>query len=157
MGTQSMTNPVTIVPDVLRAIQAMSAAAQRGDVSARTLALVHLRTSQVTGGAACVDMGLRHCKAAGDTNERVLAVASWREAACFTDAERAALALAEAVTRASDGADPVPGEVWSEAARHYSEPGLLALLMTIALTPVFSRLRLATTLFAGARSRDDPR
>lgn len=77
-------------------------------------------------------------------------MAAWREAPYFTDAERAALALTEAVTRLSDRADPVPDEIWGEAARHYDERGLAALLLMIATTNVFNRLNVATRQVAGA-------
>ena len=71
-------------------------------------------------------------------------MAAWREAPYFTDAERAALALTEAVTRLSDRADPVPDEIWDEAARHYDERGLAALILMIATTNVFNRLNVTT-------------
>jgi AhpD family alkylhydroperoxidase len=145
-----MNNPVMIIPEALQAIQALTAAAQKGDVSPKTLALVHLRASQLNGCSVCVDLGWRHGKASGDTEERIFAVAAWRDAPYFSDAERAALALAEAVTRLSDRADPVPDEVWNEAAMHYSELGLSALLLTIAATNVFNRINVATRQVAGA-------
>lgn len=77
-------------------------------------------------------------------------MAGWREAPFFTDAERAALALAEAVTRISDCSDPVPDVVWDEAARHYDEPALAALVMAIANINVWNRLNVATGQLAGA-------
>ena len=86
---------------------------------ARTLDLVELRASQINGCSLCVDMHARYLKKAGETDERLFALAAWRDAPYFTDTERAALALTEAVTRLSDRADPVPDEVWKDAARHY--------------------------------------
>jgi AhpD family alkylhydroperoxidase len=86
-------------------------------VSQRTLDLVHLRASQINGCSVCVDMAFRS-KKSGKTDERLFAVAAWREAPYFSDAERAALALTEAVTRLSDRANPVPDEIWQEARRH---------------------------------------
>ena len=77
-------------------------------------------------------MHAREAKKAGDTDQRVFAVAAWREAPYFTDAERAALALTEAVTRLSDRADAVPDELWDEVARHYDEQALAALILEIA-------------------------
>ena len=145
-----MTNPAMILPDAMRAIQALQAATERGGVPAATLSLVHLRASQINGCSVCVDSGARHAKKAGETDERLVAVAAWREAPYFTDAERAALALTEAVTRLSDRADPVPDEVWDEAARHYDEPALAALILTIAMTNVFNRLNVTTRQVAGA-------
>jgi len=79
-------------------------------------------------------------------------VAARREAPCFTDAERAALALAEAMTRLSDRADPVPDEVWDEAARHFDEQGLAALMLMIATTNVYNRLNVAIRQPVGAWS-----
>ena len=106
----------------------------------RKVELVHLRASQINGCGVCVDMHPRIAKKAGETDERLFAVAAWREAPYFTDAERAALALTEAVTRLSDRADPVPDEIWDEAARHYDEPALAALIIAIASINVWNRL-----------------
>ena len=77
-------------------------------------------------------------------------MAAWREAPYYTEAERAALALTEAVTRLSDRPDPVPDAVWDEAARHYDEPSLAALILSIATTNVFNRFNVATRQVAGA-------
>jgi AhpD family alkylhydroperoxidase len=108
-------------------------------VPAATLGLVHLRASQINGCSSCVDSGSRHAKKAGETDERLFAVAAWREAPYFSEAERAALALTEAVTRLSDWAHPVPDAIWEEAARHYDEQALAALILSIATTNVFNR------------------
>jgi len=145
-----MKNPAMIIPDAMKAIQALNAATQQGGVPPATLGLVHLRASQINGCSFCCDSGSCHAKAAGETDERLFSVAAWREAPYFTAAERAALALTEAVTRLSDRADPVPDEIWDEAARHYDERGLAALLLMIATTNVFNRLNVATRQVAGA-------
>jgi len=145
-----MKNPAMILPDAMRAIQALNAATTQGGVPRATLELVHLRASQINGCSACVDSGSRGAKRAGETDERLFAVAAWREAPYFTEAERAALALAEAVTRLSDRADPVSDAVWEEAARHYDEPALAALVLMIATTNLFNRLNIATRQVAGA-------
>jgi alkylhydroperoxidase family enzyme len=97
-----------------------------------------------------VDYGARSAKKAGETAERLFAVAAWREAAYFTDAERAALALTEAATRLADRADPVPDEIWDEASRHYDEQGLATLVLVIATTNLFNRLNAPTRQVAGA-------
>ena len=76
-------------------------------------------------------------------------VAAWRDTPIFSDAERAALELTEAVTRLSDRSDPVPDEIWKEAARHYDEPALASLLLWIAMTNVWNRLNVATRQVAG--------
>jgi alkylhydroperoxidase family enzyme len=77
-------------------------------------------------------------------------VAAWREAPYFTDAERAALALAEAVTRLSDREDPVPDKVWDEAARHYSEQELGALVLSIGMVNLWNRVNVSTRQVPGA-------
>src|SRR5438270_9874405 len=118
-----MSNPATILPDAAEGIQALLKATRKGGVPRATLELVHLRASQINGCSACVDSGARSAKKAGETDERLFAVAAWREAPYFTDAERAALALAEAVTRLADQIDPVPDAIWNEATRHYDERG----------------------------------
>ncbi len=145
-----MKNPAMVIPEAMKAVMALHAATGQGGVPPATLGLVHLRASQINGCSFCCDSGSRHAKAAGETDERLFSVAAWREAPYFTDAERAALALTEAVTRLSDRADPVPDDIWDEAARHYDERGLAALLLMIATTNVFNRLNVPTRQPAGA-------
>jgi AhpD family alkylhydroperoxidase len=145
-----MKNPAMVLPDAMQAIQSLFKATGKGGVPQPTLELVHLRASQINGCSACVDAGARSAKKAGETDDRLFAVAAWREAPYFTDAERAALALAEAATRLADRADPVPDAVWDEAARHYDEQGLAALTLMIAVTNMFNRLNATTRQVAGA-------
>jgi AhpD family alkylhydroperoxidase len=145
-----MTNPAMILPDAMKAILALTKATKNGAVPAETLEFVHLRASQINGCSFCVDSGAKQAKKAGETDERLFAVAAWRETPYFTDAERAALALTEAVTRLADRTDPVPDDVWNEAARHYDEPALAALILSIATTNVFNRLNVATRQVAGS-------
>jgi AhpD family alkylhydroperoxidase len=145
-----MKNPAMIIPEAMQPIQALYKATSKGGVPPATLELVHLRASQVNGCSACVDSGARGAKKAGETDERLFAVAAWREAPYFTEAERAALALTEAATRLADRADPVPDEIWDEAARHYDEQGLAALVLMIAVTNLFNRLNATTRQVAGA-------
>ena len=144
-----MSNPAMIVPQAMQALHALGAATEKGGVPSRTRDLVHLRASQINGCSVCVDMHSRDLKRAGETDERLFAVAAWRDAPYFTDAERAALALTEAATRLSDRADPVPDEIWEEAARHYDEPALAALIISIALINVWNRLNVTTRQVAG--------
>jgi AhpD family alkylhydroperoxidase len=144
-----MKNPATIIPQATPAIQALYASTQQGGVPPATLALVHLRASQINGCGVCVDSGARGAKKAGETDERLFAVAAWRETSYFTDAERAALELTEAATRLADRPDPVPDEVWNEAAKHYDEKGLAAIVLMIATTNVFNRLNVVTRQPAG--------
>jgi AhpD family alkylhydroperoxidase len=114
------------------------------------LELVYMRASQINGCSVCVQLHGRALRASGEPDERIWAVGAWREAACFTPAERAALALAESVTRLADRPDPVPDEVWDEAARHYDEPALAMLVLAIAQINVFNRLNAATRQVARA-------
>src|SRR6266571_1034544 len=134
-----MSKPAMILPDAMNAIQALLKATRKGGVPQAVLELVHLRASQINGCSFCVDSGARSAKKAGETDERLFAVAAWREAPYFTEAERAALALTEAVTRLADRADPVPDNIWNEAARHYDEQGLAALILMIGVTNLFNR------------------
>jgi len=139
-----MSNIAMIVPDAMKAMLALGKAAEGGGVPSKTIGLVQLRASEINGCSVCVDMHTRHMKQAGETDERLFTVAAWRDAPYFTDAERAALALTEAVTRLSDRPDPVPDEIWDEAARHYDEPALAALLIAIAAINVWNRFNVAT-------------
>ena len=145
-----MKNPAMVLPGVWQPIQALNEAVGQGGVPPTTLELVHLRVSQVNGCSACVDAGARTAKKGGETDERLFAVAAWREAPYFTDAERAALALAEAATRLADRPDPVPDEIWDDAADHYDERGLAALILMIGVTNLFNRLNATTRQVAGA-------
>ncbi len=146
------TNPALLLPEAMAPIQALLAVTHKGGVPPKTLALAHLRASQINGCGVCVDLGWRHAKKEGETEERLFALGAWRDTPYFTDAERAALALAEAVTRLSDRTDPVPDEVWNEAARYYSELALAALLLNIAVTNVFNRLNVSTRQIAAGAS-----
>jgi AhpD family alkylhydroperoxidase len=147
-----MSNPTMLLPDALNGIQALLKATRQGGVPSTVLELVHLRASQINGCSFCVDSGARNAKKGGETDERLFAVAAWRETPYFTDAERAALALTEAVTRLADQTDPVPDAIWDEAARHYDEQGLAALILMIATTNLFNRLNAATKQVAGSQN-----
>jgi AhpD family alkylhydroperoxidase len=145
-----MKNPAMVIPEAMPAIQSLIKATKQGGVPDATLELVHLRASQINGCGFCVDIGARNARKAGETDERLFAVAAWREAPYFTEAERAALALTEAATRISDRSDPVPDVIWEEAARHYDEPGLAALVLMIATTNLFNHINVPTRQVAGA-------
>lgn len=145
-----MGNPAMVVPGAMDALLALGKANSAGTVPSTTHTMVHLRASQINGCSVCVDMHARELKAAGESDERVFAIAAWREAPYYTDAERAALALAEAVTRLSDRPDAVPDEVWDEAADHYDEQELASLILSIATVNVWNRVNAATRQVAGA-------
>ena len=144
-----ITNPAMMIPDTMQALMALNTAIEKSGVPATTLGLTHLRASQINGCSVCVDMGWRMLKKQGETDERIFAVSAWRDAPYFTDAERAALSLTEAVTRLSDRSDPVPDEIWNEAARHYDEPTLANVILSIAMTNVWNRLNVTTRQVAG--------
>jgi AhpD family alkylhydroperoxidase len=146
-----MNNPVMVVPGALQPVLDLAKSAREVGLSPRTADLVYLRASQINGCSYCVDMHARDLKVAGETDEHLFAVAAWREAPYFTDAERAALALTEAATRLSDRPDPVPEEVWEETARHYDEPTLAALIIEIALINFWNRTTIAVRQVAGSR------
>jgi AhpD family alkylhydroperoxidase len=144
-----MKNPATLIPEAMQPLMAFIAAVRKSGVPQRTLDLVHLRASQINGCSFCVDMGSRELKKAGETDDRLFSVAAWREAPFFNEAERAALALAEAVTRLSDRSDPVPEEIWNEATLHYDEKALAGLILWIATTNLFNRVNASTKQVAG--------
>jgi len=133
----------------MQAIQALIGSAQKSGAPPEVLHLVHLNASQINGCSACVDGGVKHAKQAGESDERLFAVAAWSEAPYFSDAERAALALAEAMTRLDDRTDPVPDQVWAEAARHFDERALSGLVLWIATTNFFNRVNVTTRQVAG--------
>lgn len=145
-----MNNPVKVLPKAMKALYALSTSTVDAGVPASTIHLVHLRASQVNGCGVCVDMHAKEALEDGDTGERLHAVAAWRDTPYFTEAERAALALAESVTRLSDRPDPVPDDVWNEAMRHYDEPQLSALLVQIAAINAWNRLNVSTQQVAGS-------
>lgn len=145
-----MKNVALLIPDAANALQALKASAEQAGVPSQTLALVELRASQINGCSVCVDIHSRDLKHQGESDERIFTVAAWREAPYFSDAERAALALAEAVTRLSDREDPVPDAIWDEAARHYDERALASLLIVIGNINVWNRLNAATRQVGGA-------
>jgi AhpD family alkylhydroperoxidase len=144
-----MKNPAMVIPDAMTPILNLLKATKKAGVPEKTLELVHLRASQINGCSFCVDAGARSAKKAGESDERLFALAAWREAPYFTDAERAALALTEAATRLSDRTDPVPDEVWNQAAAYYDEQQLAALVLMIGVTNLFNRINATTRQVAG--------
>jgi len=139
-----------MVSGAMDALQGLGKVVHGSGLPPTTLELVNMRASQINGCGVCIDGHWRIAKRLGETDERLFAVAAWRDAPYFTDAERAALALTEAATRLADRPDPVPDEVWAEAARHYDEPALAALVLSIATINVFNRINVATRQPAGA-------
>ncbi len=144
-----MNHPAIVVPDAMKSLQALGAITKQG-LPEKLLELVHLRASQINGCSACVDMHPKLAKKAGETDERLFAVAAWRDTPYFSDAERAALALTEALTRISDRADPVTDAIWNEADKQFDEAELAALILAIANINVWNRLNIAVRQPAGA-------
>ncbi|MFC6067242.1 carboxymuconolactone decarboxylase family protein [Streptomyces ochraceiscleroticus] len=144
-----MQNPATIFPEATAAVQQLLKAAGSGGVPQTTLELVHLRASQINGCGYCVVGGALNAKKAGETDERLFAVAAWRDAPFFTEAERAALALSEAATRLADQPDPVPDEIWNAAAEHFDEKQLASIILMVGLTNLFNRINVTTRQVAG--------
>jgi AhpD family alkylhydroperoxidase len=146
-----MTNPAFAVDGAMDALNAVSKAVSRARVPI-SRELVHLRASQINGCSVCVDMHAKGARKAGESEERVFAVAAWRDTPYFSDAERAALALTEAVTRLADRPEPVPDEIWDAAAEHFDEVQLGALVLDIATVNVWNRLNVATRQMVGEQS-----
>jgi AhpD family alkylhydroperoxidase len=126
--------------DVWTAVRHLHKAIADGGVDPKLLALIHLRVSQINSHSACVYASVAGGRKAGDTDERLHNVAAWPEAPFYTDAERAALRLAEAATRLQDGAEGVTDEIWNEANAHFTEEQIGAINLEIALTNFFNRI-----------------
>ena len=149
MTQARINNPALTVPGALDALQQLGTASRHSGVPKATLAMVTLRASQINGCSVCVDIHTRELEQLGESRERVHLVAAWREAPYFSEAERAALALTEAATRLADRPDPVSDEVWDQAARHYTEAQLAALVISIATINAFNRINAATRQITG--------
>jgi AhpD family alkylhydroperoxidase len=145
-----MKNPVMVLPGALKALGALGEVTREAGVPQSTINLVHLRASQINGCSLCLQMHAREAKEAGETDDRLFAVAAWREAPYFDAAERAALALTEAATRICDRTEPVSDEVWNDAARHFDERALAALVLEIAHINAWNRLNVTTRQVAGS-------
>ncbi|WP_433301958.1 carboxymuconolactone decarboxylase family protein [Actinoplanes sp. CA-030573] len=142
--TARIENPAGLLPDAVKAVNFLYKAAHSAGVEPVVLELVHLRASQINGCGPCVDAGARSMRKNGETDERLYAVAVWRETPYFTDAERAALALAEYATRLADQPDAVPDHIWDAAAEHFDEKQLAAIVLWIATTNFFNRINVTT-------------
>jgi AhpD family alkylhydroperoxidase len=142
-------NPVMTLPGAMEALQQLAAATRPSGLPPATTLILARRASQINSCSVCVDLHSRELKAAGESDERIFTVAAWRETPYFTDAERAALALTEAATRLADRPDPVRDEVWEEAARHYDERQLAALVLSIASINAWNRINATTRQITG--------
>lgn len=137
-------NPALSVPGALDGLREFAMSARSADLPEETLALIQLRVSQINGCSVCADMHSYELELLGTSSERLHTLAAWREATYFSEAERAALALAEAATRLADNPESVSDAIWDEAARHYTEPQLAALVVAIAAINAFNRLNATT-------------
>jgi AhpD family alkylhydroperoxidase len=142
-------NPVLTIPGLFDALQALGTASNAEGLSKEVRELVALRASQINGCSVCLDMHTRGAKKGGESDERLFTLAAWRDTPYFSDAERAALALTEAATRLSDRSNPIPDNVWDEAAKNFDEPALAALVVTIAAINLWNRLNIISGQIAG--------
>nr|WSZ15079.1 carboxymuconolactone decarboxylase family protein [Streptomyces canus] len=140
-----------ITPDVSAAMGSLHAAAvsaaRDAKVEPELLELIRIRASQINGCAFCLDMHTKDARAAGETEQRIYALNAWRETPFFTGRERAALALAEAVTLVNDG--QVPDAVYAEAAEVFDETQIAALIWAATVINAYNRIAIATRMAPG--------
>ena len=134
----------TVAAKFAKYINSAGAVVSNSTLPAATQELVKIRASQINGCAACTDMHTKDAAHAGETPLRLNLVAVWREANVFTEAERAALELTEQGTRIADTAGGVTDEAWANAAKHYDEDQLAALVSLIALINTYNRINVIT-------------
>lgn len=132
-----------IGPKLVKRLVAMGQVVAESPLPTTIQHLVQIRASQINGCSGCLDMHAKDAADAGETAVRLNLVAAWREAKVFTAAERAALELTEQGTRLADGSG-VSDEAWLDAAKHYDEEQLLALVAQIAAINAFNRLNVLT-------------
>ena len=138
-----MKNPMFAVPGAMDIAKAMGAVLHGAETSI-DLELLSLRASQINGCAVCLDMHSKALRKNGESDDKLHAVAAWRESPLFTDAERAALALTEAGTRIADKGEAVPDDVWEDAADHFDEEELGTIVLQIAAINFFNRINAVT-------------
>jgi AhpD family alkylhydroperoxidase len=141
--------PALTLPGAMDSLLSLSKSFESCGVPRTTIELMNMRASQINGCSVCLDMHTRALKKLGEDDTRIFVLASWRETPYYTEAERAALALTEAVTRLGDRADPVPDEIWFEAKQHYDDTALGALVMAIGVINLWNRLNAATRQVTG--------
>ncbi|GGR82640.1 alkyl hydroperoxide reductase AhpD [Streptomyces aureoverticillatus] len=147
-----MKNPAFVLPDGMKGIGSIFKAISEGGLPQELQEIVALRASQINGCSACVHGHTENLGKAGTTTERITNVSAWREAPFYSDAERAALTLTEAVTRLADrSAEPVPDALWDEVADHFDERELSALILVIGVTNMFNRINTTIKEPAGTK------
>ena len=134
---------------LVKHLNAAGAVLRDSTVPAATQELVRLRASQINGCSFCTDMHTKEALHAGESQQRLNLVAAWREATVFTEAERAALELAEQGTRIADAAGGVSDEAWANAVKNYDDDQLIALVVGIALINLYNRLNVIVQQPAG--------
>ncbi|AXB47867.1 carboxymuconolactone decarboxylase family protein [Amycolatopsis albispora] len=149
MPTERMPNPAELLPGAMDALLAVDEVTGAAGLEGGLLALSHLRTSQINGCGHGVAAAVRRALEHGVPERQVHTVAAWRQAPWFSEDERAALALTEAVTRLADHPDPVPDRLWDLAAKYFDHRELAALLLGIASTNAVNRLHAPTRQQAG--------
>ncbi|MCX5041260.1 carboxymuconolactone decarboxylase family protein [Streptomyces coelicoflavus] len=134
---------------ILKHINSAARTASESGVPTATQELVKIRASQINGCGFCTDMHTKDATAAGETQQRLNLIATWREATVFTEAERAALELSEQGTRIADAAGGVTDEAWAGAAKYYDEDQLVALLSLVAIINAYNRINVINQQPAG--------
>lgn len=145
-----MPNPATLLPDTVGGVQQIFKAMHGGGAPAALMELVHLRVSQINGCSACVHGGVHNAQKAGETLDRLLMLATWRESDLYTPPERAALAVAEAATRLADTPEAVTDELWADLVEHHDDKAVSAIILMVALTNFFNRINTTIREPAGA-------
>ena len=145
-----MKQPAEVVPGAMKALVSLARSATDSGLQPGLIELINLRASQINGCSVCVMLHSSDLRKLGETEDRITAVAAWRETPYFDDAERSALALTESVTRLADRPDAVPDLVWQDVATRFDERQLAGLLLAIASINVWNRLNAATRQIAGA-------
>jgi AhpD family alkylhydroperoxidase len=142
-----LSNPMAL--KLVKHLNAAAAALRDSGLPAATQELVRLRASQINGCGFCTDMHTKEALHAGESQQRLNLVAAWREAKVFTEAERAALELAEQGTRIADAAGGVTDDAWANAAKHYDDDQLVALVAVISLINAYNRMNVIVQQPAG--------
>ncbi|CAG6392050.1 carboxymuconolactone decarboxylase family protein [Streptomyces cocklensis] len=140
----------TVGSKVLKYLNSANKAVADSSLPHKTQELVKIRASQINGCGFCTDMHTKDAAHAGETQLRLNLVAAWREATLFTDAERAALEVAEQATRIADAAGGVTDQAWAEAARHYDTEQLAALVSLLAVINAYNRVNVCSQTPAGS-------
>ena len=147
--TARMKNPASYFADAQSVLPTLGQIPRGKGVDDETLELLHFRVSQINGCGWCLDFARRSIEKAGTGFEKYAVLPGWREATVFSDPQRAALALAEAMTRIADRPDAVDDAIWAEAEKHWSEEQLAAIVLWVATTNLYNRLNVTVKQVPG--------